>query len=232
MSEADIRHQIEKFYKDRAEFMMHLGIFALVNLCLWGLWGFMAFRAGFILPWPLIVTLGWGAGLAAHAIEWQAKSPKRLTRIKQTAHKRMRQLYGPDWEMMTDEADYERIYNATQKDFNHKKELGIHAAVYVCINVLLLLIWLVVTRATFFPFPFIVAGLWGIGLGAHALNNWFDSSRSLMAREQAVQNAISRYNENEVSDKPKRKRLQHMLTDDGELLEVIEDTEREGQHGY
>src|SRR5262245_51556467 len=60
-----IRKRAEKRVKDRIGFYIHLAIFIVVNVFLWGL-GFVTESLEF--PWPLLVTLGWGIGLVAHGL--------------------------------------------------------------------------------------------------------------------------------------------------------------------
>jgi hypothetical protein len=229
MNEDEIRQQVEKFYSDRAGFLIHLSIFAVVNLALWGLWLLTTFL-GIGWPWPLIVTLGWGSGMAAHAIDYLWKDPRRFARLNRMSAARLEQLYGPDWAVIASEADQERIRQATFKQSNQNKEFAIHAAIYACINVMAWLLWLPLFGGGF-PLPLVLNLLWGIGLVAHAANNFFDGSREVVAREQAVQRAISGYNDGyeTAAGKAKRKRTQHVLTDDGELLDVVEEQDDEQQ---
>ena len=223
MSEQEIRQRVEQFYSGRAEFFIHFLVFVLVNAGLWAVWALSQGTISF--AWPMIVTLGWGSGLVSHAIEWLAKDPRRLAGLNRAAEKRMVQLYGPDWEVLSDEDDLQRIRAATWRQFNHNKELAIHGAVYVCINLMAWLLWAAAQGTMSLLFPLALLLLWGAGLGAHAVTNFFDSSRAVVARERAVQQAISRYNEDYDAPPEKRKRakIKHVLTDDGEILDIVED---------
>jgi hypothetical protein len=78
--EVMIRRSVEQQFKKRGEFVAHLVVFVAINVLLWGLFLFgqpllngadaanwVRFAGAF--PWPLLVTLGWGAGLAAHGVD-------------------------------------------------------------------------------------------------------------------------------------------------------------------
>jgi hypothetical protein len=216
----EIRRRVEKYYNQRKEWLIHLAVFVVVNAGLWGV--YLATGAEF--PFPLIVTLGWGAGLAGHGAEVASHSPDRMMQIDRNAYQQMEEIYGPDWEETTDKQDYDRVYQAAHKRYRQKAEFGIHLAVFVVINLMLWAIWGSTGEGTP-PFPLIVMAGWGAGLAAHAASIYFDSSRSAAARERAVQEAISRYNT--VYEKPKKRKREQLLTDDGELLEVVEEPETE-----
>src|SRR5258707_4494106 len=67
----EIRQRAEKRVRQRIEFVQHLSIYVIVNLILWALW-FIAKNAfpqaePLFFPWPILVTLIWGVGLAIHA---------------------------------------------------------------------------------------------------------------------------------------------------------------------
>ncbi len=219
MTEEEIRQQVEQFYRGRTEFIIHLIVFILVNA---GLWALSALSQGtFSIVWPMIITLGWGSGLAAHAIDWLAKDPRRLARLKGTVEKRMTQLYGPDWDRLSQEEDFRRVKAATWRQFNHNKEFAMHAVVYAFINLMAWLIWVAALGTMSYLLPLALLLLWGAGLAAHAATNYFDSARAVVAREQAIQRAMEGYNA--APEKRKRAKAKHILTDDGEMLEVIED---------
>ena len=57
--------------KARVGFRMHLRTYLIVNVGLWLLWAVISITArephdGWLYPWPIWTTLGWGIGLAAH----------------------------------------------------------------------------------------------------------------------------------------------------------------------
>ena len=216
----EIRRRVEQYYNQRKEWFIHLTVYVVVNAVLWGLW--LATRGALDIgfPAPALVMLGWGAGLAGHGVEVASHSPDRMMSIDRTAHDQMAEIYGPDWESTTDKKDYDQVYQVAHKRYRQKAEFAIHLAVYIVINLLMVTIWLGAGTGTP-PFPLIILAGWGIGLAGHAASVYFDSSRSAAARERAVQEAISRYND--AYEKPKKRKREQLLTDDGELLDVVEE---------
>src|SRR5690349_7954692 len=81
----EIRRRVEKRYKERQGFMIHLVIYLIINLLLWGLWWLIP-QLGpdtwslmdltpddiefFAFPWPLVISIGWGIGLVSHYISY------------------------------------------------------------------------------------------------------------------------------------------------------------------
>jgi hypothetical protein len=65
MEYAKIRERAEKRVKNRQEFVSHLIIFLMINGMLWFI--YFSTHPG-VFAWPLIITLGWGAGLVSHAM--------------------------------------------------------------------------------------------------------------------------------------------------------------------
>jgi hypothetical protein len=69
---ADRDPYLWKQAKARVGFRMHLRTYLIINSTLWIIWAVtsVAFRSpshwGFIFPWPIFPTLGWGIGLASH----------------------------------------------------------------------------------------------------------------------------------------------------------------------
>ncbi len=60
-----IRQRAEKRVKARAEFILHLAIYIIINLTQWAIW-FLLTPGWF--PWPILSTTLWGLGLAIHGI--------------------------------------------------------------------------------------------------------------------------------------------------------------------
>jgi hypothetical protein len=220
----EIRRRVEQYYNQRKEWFIHLTVYIVVIAVLWGLWLATRGVLDFDFPAPLLVMLGWGAGLAGHGVEVASHSPDRMMSIDRAAHDQMAEIYGSDWEATTNNKDYQPVYQAAHKRYRQKAEFAIHLAVYIVINLLMVAIWLGSGTDTP-PFPLIIVAGWGIGLAGHAASIYFDSSRSVAARERAVQEAISRYND--AYEKPKKRKREQLLTDDGELLEVVEEPETE-----
>lgn len=228
-SAEDIRRRIEQEDDDRSSFIIHLIVFTIINGILWVIWALAnsTFAPG-AWPWPLVVTLGWGSGLVAHGIELRSKQPGRLAAVDRLTIAQMEDLYGPDWRELDDDAAYQRLHRAAHQRLRHNTELAIHVAVYVMIIAAVWLVWYFALSGLSIVLPLAVTGLWGAGLGAHAASNYFHASRRIVQREKAVQQAI-----NSGFDK-KKKRLEHaraILTDDGELLEVVDDPQEARQDG-
>jgi uncharacterized integral membrane protein len=218
--ETVIRKRVEQYFEDRNGLLIHAFVFAAINLLLWAIWFFTGTWA-----WPLIISLAWGSGLAAHAIDVLAKAPRRLAALDRGVFRQMEDLYGPDWREMADPGDYQRLHQAAHQAHNQRKELVIHGIVYVMINLAAWFIWGMVTRGAGFPIPFILSGAWGLGLAAHGVTIYAGSSRARARREYAVQEAVEReraYLYGDASHKEKRKHERLMLTEDGELLHIVD----------
>ncbi|GEM_PF-386826 len=63
-----IRKRVDKPYKERVEFLSHLGVYGMINAMLWYIF-LSNNEGGGGFPWPLIVTLAWGIGLVINGIE-------------------------------------------------------------------------------------------------------------------------------------------------------------------
>src|SRR5579859_5497531 len=92
-----IRQRAEKRVKARAELVLHLSIYLIVNLMLWALW-FIGTNVldwpGREFPWPILVTLMWGVGLAIHGAyvytQTNMLDAMRETAIQQEVEREMR----------------------------------------------------------------------------------------------------------------------------------------------
>ncbi len=132
------------------------------------------------------------------------------------------------------EPDYNEIRRRVEHRFNKQKELSIHAAVYIVIN---LLIWgLYVTgfmdsipvlsglNAAFgILMPLFISIGWGAGLVAHYVDYYYSVGGGARRRERVIQDEIERERALRAEyEKPKRDRRVH-LTEDGELEEVVDE---------
>jgi len=215
-----IRRRVEKYYKERGEFVVHVAVYLAVNAALWGLWFLIGDPTSF--PWPGLVTLAWGAGVAANWMEVRSQSPARFVALERSAQAQMARRYGPDWDAVADADDYQRVLRAIEKAAKERTEFVTHAVIYALINLMLWFIWLF-TRAEF-PFPLLVMGFWGIGLVSHAASVFFSSARQQLAREEAIQREVERWaGTTQTAKKKKREGARLELTDDGELIEIVED---------
>ena len=63
-----------KRIKDRRDFQVHLVVYVVVNLFLWGLWAITSGLDSY--PWPVWVTLGWGIGVV---LNWGSVTRRPIT---------------------------------------------------------------------------------------------------------------------------------------------------------
>src|SRR5688572_29135683 len=97
-NENDVRRRVEQRLNARKELVIHATVFGAVITGLWALWFFTTggnLTDGF--PWPITVTLGWGAGLAAHAIEAWFKIGWPSRHVDEKVWTEMNAVYGRDW---------------------------------------------------------------------------------------------------------------------------------------
>ena len=218
----EIRRRVEQRYQQRTELVIHFAVFVAVNLLLWGI----GFITGSIsdFPWPMIPTLGWGSGLAAHAIEVSSHSRRRAESEARAVEEQMAAIYGDDWEVNTTEADFGRVEEQVHQYYRKTAEVASHLAVYFFINLMLWGIWFFSNSD--FPWPAIPMVAWGMGLVGHIVDASGSSPRRIRRRESEIQREIEREQRlsyGKPKGKPKRDRL--VLTEDGEVLDIIEEGE-------
>jgi hypothetical protein len=219
ISEAEIRRRVEERLKKRGEFFIHLTVYVAVNVALWVVW-LLSGASGF--PWPLGATLPWIAGLAGHGVDTFYDSSKRTVLREQAIRDAMLQIYGSDWSVRATQEDYNRIRKQIEKDYNKRKEFFIHLAIFLPINLLFWLSWLLISgMSADFPWPILLSMAWGIGLVAHGVDTYFQTGNRIRSKEAAIQREIEREREQMYVEKPKRSRL--VIAEDGELMEVVED---------
>ena len=68
---------------------------------------------------------------------------------------------------MPSEMPEEELYNQAKKYVEEKKGFYIHVAVYICVNILLIVIW--AATGAGYPWFFFPLGGWGIGVLFHFL---------------------------------------------------------------
>lgn len=85
----DLRARAEARVKAREDFRMHLLVYALVNLLLWGIWYVNGPSGG--VPWPAYASIGWGIGLVAH---WWSVYGVNTARREAEIEREMRRLRG------------------------------------------------------------------------------------------------------------------------------------------
>ncbi|HVU09668.1 MAG TPA: protein kinase [Phototrophicaceae bacterium] len=204
--ETAIRRRVESDFNKRKEFISDLGPFVVINAILWIIFG----HGGF--PWPMFITLGWGAGLAAHAVETYYATGKRVTRRLRAIQNAFYEELGPDWPT-ADRKELQRIRHRVTEPITKRREFFDHLAVFLCINAMF---WIVFGSGGGFPWWLIITLGWGIGLVAHA-----GEMLSVTTRESAIEKAIAQERRQfEVDEKPKRDRRVR-LTDDGEFTDSM-----------
>lgn len=214
-----LRKRVEKFYKERSDFIGHLITFLIINGIFWVLGLRIMSDGGF--PWPAIISFAWGSGLLAHLISLDEHRPARLVAQDRAIDDQMTRLYGPNWEI--DGKEHQRVTRAMKKEYKDRIDFAGHLGVYVMIN---LMLWFIMLGSgASFPFPLIVMAAWGIGLGSHAMSVYFSSSQKRLARDEAIEREIDRLaGVAAVEKKKKRDRL--VLGD--EVLEVRDAEPDEG----
>ncbi len=218
---AMIRQRVEKYYKARSELATHAVIYILVNVMLWVLWALLGLGS---FPWPGLVMLAWGSGLAANWLEVRFKAPQYFIALERSVAAQMARVYGPDWDTIADAGDYQRVFKAVEKATKERQEFAIHLAIFVIINLMLWFLWAAIRDTVTFPFPLLVMGFWGIGLGAHASDTFFSSARQQLAHEENIAREVERWSGAAPAVKKKKRagaRLE--LGDDGELIEIVDD---------
>ncbi len=222
IDDAELRRRAERRLHRRGEFYLHFGIYAVVNLVLWGIWLF----TGMGFPWPMILTLLWGAGLAGHGADVYFDTNSRAVAVERSVRQHMREIYGDDWSDTANQDEYNRVRTTIMRAFNKRKEFLIHLSVFLPVILTFWMVWLLTQEWVPFPWPGLLTLGWGIGLFVHGLDTYFQSSRYSLSREQAVQREIEREREqlrDEGKRKAKRKRDRLALSEDGELLEIVDD---------
>ena len=191
-----IRRRIEQQFKKRNEFIGHLISFVFVNIILWVIyWGGSGVLISFFdnpdlsklivgFPWPLIVTLGWGSGLVAHAVETFYATGRRARERLRLIQSDFYRSYGENW-MRADRKELRKIRDRVQQPITKRREFFEHLGVFVLINLMLWMIYM--SSGGGFPWALIVTLGWGIGLVINAFE-----ALSAGASERAIRRAVER----------------------------------------
>ncbi len=224
--ERAIRRRVEAQFSKRKEFFGHLTSYLVVNIAFWAIFYITGFLAPF--PWPLIVSLAWGSGLVAHAVETYYATGRRATKRLRIIQDEFYSVYGPDWQR-ADRKELRRIRDRVVQPMTKRREFADHLAVYVTINTMLWVIYISTGFLAPLAWPLIVMLGWGIGLVAHGTEVVTTASR-----ENAIERAIERERDQLYeSEKPKHEeRLDDSydvrLTEDGEFTEsMVEEIDAE-----
>jgi serine/threonine protein kinase len=226
---AALRRRAERQVKKRNEFFGHLAAYIVVNILLWTIFGFtrggelfgpdFAFNAA---PWPLIVMLGWGAGVLSHGIETFFETGKRAARRIVRVHQEFERVYGPRWWQTASKQELRRVRKRVEEPMKKWQEFFEHLGVYVMINTMLWVIYSFTLGSTEvnFPWPLVVMAAWGVGM----VVNLFD-----VLGVRANQRAIDRQIEAEMAErygrteKAKRKNDEFLPADETAGLSDSED---------
>jgi hypothetical protein len=178
--ETALRRRVTRQIKKRREFRSHLVIYIAINLM------FFVFFAALGIPWVAgIIALSWGSGLAAQAIDLYYDTGKRAAARLTRMHQAYRDAYGPHWADDATREQLVRLRQETDGPTQKRSELAQHAAVFVCINLMLWFLYLVLMPESF-PWPLLVTGFWGLGLAGH-INEIFSKPRSDKAVEAEIE---------------------------------------------
>lgn len=128
--------------------------------------------------------------------------------------------------MSDDLNDYREIRRRVERLYNARKEIFIHTAVFVIINVLLWIVWRSTDLYTSISamWLLLITGGWGAGYIAHLIDYLMKE-----ASERAVEREIEReraWRAGTLDEKPKRDQRAR-LTEDGELEIITADEEYE-----
>jgi serine/threonine protein kinase len=232
--ESFLRRRIKKRHDARNGFIAHSVTYFGVNALLWliflfvqrGIDGFGS--PGGEFPWPMLVSLFWGAGYLAHIAETYFTTGERAAKRDRDTLHAMRARFGPEWYNIASKKQYKdtrRRVTAVSRELQGFLE---HLGAYVGVNGGLWAIYLF--SGGDFPWPIFVSFFWGLGLVGSAI-----SAISGYANQDKVEGEIARELERELSyddEKPKRKNDGIRLTDDGELTDsMIEEIEAEQRGG-
>lgn len=129
------------------------------------------------------------------------------------------------------EPNYDEIRQRIQNRFNKRKELFMHVAAYIGVNLAVWFFWwtdsidILSREIAGVPLPIIVTLGWAVGLLIHYLDYYYEAGGGAERRERAIQQAIERervLRQGGVYEKPKRD-PRVLLTEDGELEEVADE---------
>lgn len=229
--------RVQKAMKKRNEFFGHLVTFIIVNLGLIAIGGGLGSLIGgefgaFVnsITWQIFPLFGWGAGLAAHAIETYFQTGSRATRRTKIVHVALRREYGDEWWTAANKKELKKVRSRALKPVKAREEFLQHLAVYTLINAML---WLAFGRDGSM-WPIFVTGGWGIGLVINAFEA-LGTGRNERAIEKAVERERRALLEDE--DYPRKRKNESLaaprdpsirMGSDGEFTDsMIQEIERE-----
>lgn len=247
--ESAARKRIERQIKKRNEFNGHAVAYVFINIFFWVIYLSMSGGSFFgadlppeatAFPWPLVVSMGWGAGFVAHAVETHFETGKRAARRLRIIRDAYRHEFGANWARVASRNDLKRIRRRAEAPIKKRIEFFEHLGVYIMINLMMWLIYFfampnmmdvldigdipMLGNGAPFPWPLAVMFFWGIGLVANAVEA-LGASRA----ERSIERELERERAFLNSEKPKRALAADQddfpasirLTQDGELTDSM-----------
>ncbi len=69
-----VRNRVNETINKKREWFQHFPVYICINIMLWAI--FLFSDGDHTFPWPLLVSIGWGIGLAAHGMEYLSHSSR------------------------------------------------------------------------------------------------------------------------------------------------------------
>jgi serine/threonine protein kinase len=244
--ETALRRRVERQIKKRGDLWKNALAFAIVIPIMWVIYGFASGVLGSIpdmptgiaqFPWPLIVMLGWAAGLASDAIETWFKTGKRAARRLARLHDEFRAEYGPQWYRDASRRELKAVRRRVDKTFKQRVDFWKNLASF---GFVIPMLWIIFGFSSGFlaslpdadipqgivgfPWPLIVMLIWGFDIAKNGYE-----LMGARRQEKAVEREIERQRglverDDWGDDKPKndfRDDLEPRLTEDGELTDSM-----------
>ncbi|MFN8378294.1 MAG: protein kinase [Anaerolineae bacterium] len=257
--EAALRRRVERQIKKKNDLWKNALAYVIVNPILWVIYGTSTgiiggeFGTGFPFnlaqfPWPIVVMLGWAAGLAGDAIETYHRTGPRAARRIARLHEAFRAEYGPQWYRTAPRKDLKAIRKRVDKPYKKRIDFYKNIASFCFVIPMLWVIFGYTSGiigaqfgtdfpfnvATSFPWPLIVMFFWGLGIVNDGL-----SARSAVRTESTIEREMERQRSMvDQSDWPDQKAKNDFrddearLSEDGELTDsMVREIEREIKRG-
>ncbi|MFN8378296.1 MAG: 2TM domain-containing protein [Anaerolineae bacterium] len=227
--EAALRRRVVRQVKKSRDLRTHFVIYLVMNLV------FLVFFTALEIPWVAgIIAMSWGSGLAAQAVDVHYDTGKRAAERLARMHQAYRDAYGPRWYENATRAQLIEVRRQTDEPIKKRAALYEHVAVYTLINLMLWLIYFAVMPGSI-PWPLLVMGLWGIGLGANVADTYSGGRQNAnIDREVERQRALIEQAQ-WGGEKPKNDFLEAddepamTVGPDGELVEDADESDDEAK---
>jgi serine/threonine protein kinase len=231
--ESYLRRRIKKRHDARAGFIGHAASYFGVNGLLWMIFffaqgGLDGFPQG-EFPWPMLVSLFWGAGFLAHAAETYFSTGERAAKRDRATLHALRERFGPDWYNIANKKQYKEIRRRVTARSRGVQDFWESLGAYIGVNGGLWAIYLITNDFDFngFPWPMFVSFFWGLAMVGSGISAFLGGRN-----QKKVEGEIERELDRELSyagEKPKRKNeIAVRLTDDGELTDsTIEEMDQQ-----